>query len=118
MIKIKTLADAKGLKGEHCFLRAHIPVACHDILLQTTPFSEIGYCNKLFTVRSQSARYSDKLVYFKDQQPSILKHPEFFPPRHIKANAAFSMCPWNFEGCESIEDVLNCFSSDDCEGFK
>lgn len=25
-----------------------------------------------------------------------------------EANAAFSLCPWNFEGCESIEDVLNC----------
>lgn len=25
-----------------------------------------------------------------------------------EANAAYSMCPWNFEGCESIEDVLNC----------
>ncbi len=96
MIKIKTLADAKRLEGDHVFLRPHIP----------------------HSTSSQTAKYSDKLVHFKDQQPSILKHPEFLPPRHIKANAAFSMCPWNFEGCESIEDVLNCSSSDDWEGFK
>lgn len=25
-----------------------------------------------------------------------------------QANAAFSLCPWNFEGCTSIEEVLKC----------
>lgn len=66
-----------------------------------------------FVVFGNSNKRKYKLEEEEEDQENLpLNEEPWVPSLDIvdwkEANAAFSLCPWNFEGCTSIEEVLKC----------